>query len=260
MGILSFKDNKSELDSMRSVFNATERGALTARPVFNSYGDVVDFRYGLANRAALDLLDLKREEISGKTISEIFQDKAEECIQRYSRVWQTGEKFVGEVMFDIRGIKHWFEVRIVHASQELVIFFKDVTLAKQTSLDREQFERLRDTLLNNSTASMWVKNRLGKYTFVNQGFKDLMGKNLWEIIGKSDEEFFDSKLTAEFQETDRQVLQTRQPLTVVQHIPVEGSHKIFVTQKFPVYDESGSVTGVAGISSCAMIPAQSSPS
>ncbi len=97
---------------------------------------------------------------------------------------------------------------------------------------------------------IFTKDLAGKYTYVNQAVLQLFGKNLSEVIGQSDEIFFDLKLSVQLQENDQKVmaLGIKVESEESNYIKDLGETRIYRSVKKPLFDNNGIVTGMCGIS------------
>lgn len=87
-----------------------------------------------------------------------------------------------------------------------------------------------------------------RFTFANKHFCEILGKSLQEILGKTDFDFFPAELAQKYRRDDQKVINTLEPIDVVEaHTTAEGE-KIFVhTLKTPIFDSAGKVIGIQGI-------------
>jgi PAS domain S-box-containing protein len=107
---------------------------------------------------------------------------------------------------------------------------------------------LQRTILDNIPYLVWFKDNEGRYMHVNQAFTNSYHIKQEEIIGKSDFDFCSYDKAIEFRNTDEEVKRSkkRQFFEQVENL-VDGA-TYFETFKTPIFDEHGSVDGIAGIS------------
>ena len=105
------------------------------------------------------------------------------------------------------------------------------------------------TVLNNTDAYIFTKDTQGRYTFVNQKVCDLFGKSYDEIVGKTDHHFFDLDKSNDLLKVDKKVLKGKRiETTETNIIKKTGEVKIYKSNKVPLFDEDGKVSGLCGIS------------
>ncbi|SMC25880.1 PAS domain S-box-containing protein/diguanylate cyclase (GGDEF) domain-containing protein [Andreprevotia lacus DSM 23236] len=106
------------------------------------------------------------------------------------------------------------------------------------------------TILENVGAYIYTKDLDGRYTYVNSLVCQLFGRTLAEIVGQTDEAFFDLHLSDELRRNDRFVLESGQTITREEHNVVRetGDTRIYWTVKTPVRNAQGVIVGMCGIS------------
>ena len=112
------------------------------------------------------------------------------------------------------------------------------------------FNSISNQILNSIDSFIYTKDLTGKYTYANQAVLSLFGKKLAEVIGQSDDVFFDLAQSKQLKKNDNKVM--------TQAIKVENEEsnyikkinetRIFRVIKQPLFDESGRVNGMCGIS------------
>lgn len=105
-------------------------------------------------------------------------------------------------------------------------------------------------ILENVDAYIYLKDIHGKYMFANRPVRELFGVSMDEIVGKSDESFFDSKTVEQLQENDRQVLVEGKKLRAeeINRNIKDGKVSTYLTVKLPLYDRFGDIYALCGIS------------
>ncbi len=119
--------------------------------------------------------------------------------------------------------------------------------ARVTMSLRESEERLQ-AILDNTSAVVYMKDTSGRYLLVNRRFEQLFHKSLPEIVGKTDQELFPAANAAAFQEHDRRVLATGQPLEVEEAVPQEGGEHTYISNKFALLGREGRPYAMGGVS------------
>ena len=104
------------------------------------------------------------------------------------------------------------------------------------------------SILDNSTAIIYVKDTSGRYLRVNRQFEQTIGLDRSLILGKTDHELFPKEVADRFRANDLEVMQAARPLECEESdLYHDGLHH-FLSIKFPLYDRSGVVYAAAGIS------------
>ncbi len=112
-----------------------------------------------------------------------------------------------------------------------------------------QVKLLQDTL-NHVGAYIFTKDLQGRYTFANKLVCELFGSRLDDVIGFTDEKFFDLKRASQLRINDQRVLLQGEYIEAeeVNVIAATGETRIYWTVKTPLRDAEGNITGMCGIS------------
>jgi|GEM_PF-257687 len=125
---------------------------------------------------------------------------------------------------------------------------EDITAAKQGAAALETQRRFLSDLVENSLMQIFVKDREGRYLLVNRAFESLSSCQREEALGRTDVELFGSQDGDRFRQADLAVMAsgTSQSLEE-ERTDEQGRKRTFISTKFPVRNETGEVTGTAGI-------------
>jgi PAS domain S-box-containing protein len=125
---------------LRSALEALDEPFFWMSAVRDPTGCVVDFTYEYCNRAALELLGRRREEVVGRRLLELFPSHLTNGLfDAYARVTETGEPLRYEFAFDEGGVAGEFEVVVSRVGDGYVLAGHDIGERKR--LERAQ-ERL----------------------------------------------------------------------------------------------------------------------
>ncbi|MAL93780.1 MAG: diguanylate cyclase [Haliea sp.] len=114
---------------------------------------------------------------------------------------------------------------------------------------RESEARL-STILENVGACIYLKDTGGRYLYANQQVKDLWGVGSGDVVGQTDEAFFDAATVKRLRENDRRVLEDGETLELEEVDTVKGEEgpRVFWSVKLPMRREDGSIYALCGIS------------
>jgi PAS domain S-box-containing protein len=96
--------------------------------------------------------------------------------------------------------------------------------------------------------AIFVKDTEGRYVLINPAGARYMDRPAMAILGRHDHDFFSPEDARHIDETDAQVLRTRQPCTYETRRRIGNRDLVFSTTKFPYLSRQGKVLGVIGIS------------
>lgn len=103
-------------------------------------------------------------------------------------------------------------------------------------------------LIDGTSDVIYLKDRLGRYVFVNAACARLLRMTAESAIGKNDIELFGTDEARLMYEMDQAVLRTCQPQTFEESLSRTEGTRIFHTTKTPYYGPTGDVIGVIGVS------------
>ena len=112
---------------------------------------------------------------------------------------------------------------------------------------RDSEERLQQ-ILNNTSAVVYVRDREERFLLVNRPFERLLGVTQDGIIGKRLEQVFVPETATEFRANDKQVIEKNSALEFEEYVDLEDGKHTYISIKFPLYDSSGDIYAVCGIS------------
>ena len=106
------------------------------------------------------------------------------------------------------------------------------------------------TILNHVGAYVFTKDLEGRYTFANKMCCGLFGRPLEQILGCTDEDFFDLTISNQIRINDRLVMDEGKTVEAEETniIAQTGKARIYWTVKIPLIGNSGQITGMCGIS------------
>lgn len=101
-------------------------------------------------------------------------------------------------------------------------------------------------IMDNTLAIIYVKDLQGRFLLVNKRFEELSTHG--PVIGKSDVDLFPAEVVAQIQANDQKVRDTRKPFEFEEIVPQSDGLHTYVAVKFPIFDQTGQVTAIGGIS------------
>jgi len=114
----------------------------------------------------------------------------------------------------------------------------------------KESERKLSVILESVEAYIYLKDTQGRYLFANRPMRELFGVSIEEIVGQSDENFFDAATIARIRINDRQVLDEGKTLkTEETNVSLKDGHtSTFLSVKLPLRNEAGAIYALCGIS------------
>ncbi len=134
--------------------------------------------------------------------------------------------------------------RLEHALQDM----RQRHLADLKAL--RQSQHLLNAILDNTTATIFVKDTSGRFILVNRRFETLHSRPRSELLGKTSFDLLPSDIAQRIADEDRAILAGGEPIEYEDLIPdSQGEVRAFLTIKFSLTDASGAITGLCGIGS-----------
>jgi PAS domain S-box-containing protein len=103
-------------------------------------------------------------------------------------------------------------------------------------------------LIDHSPAAVYVKDLAGRYLTVNSRFVFAYGAPRAQILGRKDSELMPAEQAGPLMENDQRVLTSGTTIQFEESLVVHGEKRTFVSAKFPLRSEDGSIYAVCGIS------------
>jgi len=107
---------------------------------------------------------------------------------------------------------------------------------------------LLETALDKISSLISLKDIQGRYLFINRAFERQLQTNKAEFVGKNDHELFPAETAKQFQAHDIKVLEAEAAFEFEEQLPLDEGLHTYLTVKFPVYDDTGNLHAVGGIS------------
>ena len=148
----------------------------------------------------------------------------------------------------------WHAAPVTHdGADAAVVTFRDISAGQATPLappiehdasDRQAWLRLVD----DTPALVHVTDPNGRVVLANAAFAALVQRERSELIGKSFEELFGEIVGGELSANDGRVLESRRPMTFVEHMPRDGQDRCWASAKAPLRTSDETTYGVVAVS------------
>ncbi|WP_461206615.1 PAS domain S-box protein [Clostridium sp. DL1XJH146] len=214
-----------------------------------------DGKFITVNEQWCNILGYKKEEVIGKRFSDFLSPNYQEKFKvrfplfkskgyihsEFEMYHKNGERIF--IAFDGKiGVDESDNFKQTHC------ILKDITTEKRLENELAQNRDLLNSLLDNTTDAIYIKDIEGKYLLINKAGEKLMGKSSTEIIGKDDASIITFKEEKAIVETDRQVLESYSTITFEEQITNKKGELItFLSTKGPVFNTNNELIGLFGI-------------
>lgn len=136
-----------------------------------------------------------------------------------------------------------------------VISYTDVTERVRSDAAMQDTERLFQSIVEHSPASVHLKDTDGRFLLVNKAFEDRYGLRSGDVIGKRSHDLYPEQLSKEFISQDQEVLDTGQVSErEVSARFADGKIHPIHNIKFPVFGDDGKIKGIGTIATDLSVP------
>lgn len=97
-------------------------------------------------------------------------------------------------------------------------------------------------------SDIWVKDKLGRYIYVNSIFESHTGHTLIEVRGKDDFKIFPKKVATEFTSSDQIAIKSRKKINYIFESKDENLLRWTSVSKIPLYNSNNTYIGILGYS------------
>ncbi|WP_237332756.1 EAL domain-containing protein [Zobellella iuensis] len=146
----------------------------------------------------------------------------------------------------------WWSLGLLLSALLLAIGFNLLLRRKVTerTLSLQASETRLNTILDSVEACIYIKDDQLRYQYANRRVCELFGVTPAQILGQTDDRFFDTETCALLQQNDRRVLQQGERVAgeEVNGLSRNGERRTFLSVKLPLRHPDGRIHGLCGIS------------
>src|SRR5205085_8327788 len=125
---------------------------------------------------------------------------------------------------------------------------REVTSEMMAERKLRAAQRLTQSVIEGAGSLVYAKDLQGRYILSNQAWRSMHRLGAEEAKGVTDDQLFGAEAATQLRANDLRVLQTGEPLTLLERAIVRGQLTVFRSSKFPLYDDSGQVYAICGVS------------
>ncbi len=127
-------------------------------------------------------------------------------------------------------------------------FNTDITERKKATEVQEKTLSLLNSITENSTDAIYIKDTQGRYLLFNKESARITGKTPEEVLGKDDYSVFPPDDAKALIERDKRVMESGEVKTYEEVVTTIQGPTTYLANKGPLYDIEGKVSGMFGIS------------
>lgn len=129
----------------------------------------------------------------------------------------------------------------------LVRLNRDIILRKRVEQQLKENQTWLESILDNTTSLMYIKDTEGRYIMINRRFEEILNVTETQAIGHTDMDIATPEDANHYKFLDDQVIRTGKSLEIEEVIPVAGGNVHLLSIKFPLRDPGGRLIGIGGI-------------
>ncbi len=220
-------------------------------------------RFTFVNNKALQLTGYDRDELIGMSFTHIVDEKD---IEKVLASYQTQlHNDIEETYIEFSILTKNGETKYIEQSAVIIkenntpvgfhCVVKDITQKREMENVVKKYEdklvknqALLQSILDNATSLIFVKDLQGKYILVNKQFKEYLNVSE-EIIGKTDFDFTDAQQAQRFKFTDDEVIRSGKSVELEETLETANGKQNILILKFPLLDAENKIYGISGIAS-----------
>ncbi|MCK6506479.1 PAS domain-containing protein [Myxococcota bacterium] len=163
---------------------------------------------------------------------------------QHQRVFRWTLALVGSVITGAAGMLYLSGSQAVRAEQARGRAERD--RAGSEARERETARLLR-ALAEGVSEAVFVKDRDGRYLFLNRFALHFVGRTAEEVVGRTDDLLFGPQQGAALRELDARVMDGGGELSQEVELSSKGGTRTYLTTRAPFFDDDGRVAGTVGI-------------
>jgi PAS domain S-box-containing protein len=123
---------------------------------------------------------------------------------------------------------------------------RDITERKQATEKLEARDAYLTAIIENQPGLIWLKDVKGRFLAMNHAFAVSCGREIQDVLGKTDLDIWPRKMAEEYIADDGKVMQAGRPIVVEELIKDKNEPKWFETFKTAIRDSHGNIIGSTG--------------
>ncbi|TAJ98502.1 MAG: PAS domain S-box protein [Candidatus Manganitrophaceae bacterium] len=244
------KRTQEALRRSEERFRQVSESGIVCLAFFDLSGRITD-----ANDAFLKMIDFTREDLlQGKIRWDQLTPpdwikRTQQAIQEL-KAWGRCTPYEKEY-FRKDGTRFWglFGGAMLESGAEGVAFVVDITERKQAEASLRNNREQLQTILDNTTAVIYLMSLDNRFMMINQQFERLFNLKRAEVDGKSIDDLFPKEVADAFRANNKIVLEAEHALEFEEEAPLADGVHVYLSIKVPLFDQTGKPYAICGISS-----------
>jgi PAS domain S-box-containing protein len=241
---------RQQEEFLKSIYEGTEQAIFVVDVAAEG-----ELRYASFNPVSERFAGVTDAQIQGKTPEEAFGEVFGSTLrQNYERCLQAGTSIAYEEQLEFETHFIWSLTTLVPLRDEQDRIYRiigtatDISDRKQIEEDLRASEQRLQSMLDNSTAVIYMKDTQGRYMTINQRYEALFHLDRNDVKGKTDRDIFPKEIADAFQANDREAIAAGVALEKEEIAPQDDGLHTYLTIKFPLFNTEGEIYAVCGMS------------
>ena len=219
------------------LFDPMNRIMKASKSVFDAYGVNEDFLYGKTPYEA----GFTKQRMHG-------------VIDKIRKMFESGVSQGGEVVMDTIDGPRTFSYTVAPLRDANGYIYGGLSVSRDITERIDAENQLKESqqrlqgVLDNTPASIYLKDKDGAYIFVNRLFENRYRRNIIDLVGKTDFDIFPQHIASNYRKNDIDVMNSGRTVEFEEAAVIDGEPRVNLSIKFPVYDAENKVSGICGIS------------
>lgn len=182
---------KSE-ERYRMLFTNMTDGFCLLEVIYDRNSKPYDYRYLEVNPAFELSLGVKREQILGKTMLEIFSNVNPIAMEKYREVALSGKPTHFEIRSEIA--QKYLDIYVFSPEKwKLALILRDITERTQMEKELQESEEKYRNIVETASEGIWIGDPEARTTYVNKRMAEMLGYAQDEIVGRLAWDFVDEE-------------------------------------------------------------------
>ncbi len=174
----------------RMLFTNMTDGFGLLEIIYNTDGKPCDYRYLEVNPAFELSLGVKREQILGRTMLDVFPNVSPIAIAKYEDVALSGKSIHFEIFSQIT--HKYLDIYAFNPEKgKLALILRDITERKLIEKELQESERKYRNIIETASEGIWIGDSESRTTYVNKRIAEVSGYTQDEMIGRYPWDFTD---------------------------------------------------------------------
>ncbi|MBN2825166.1 MAG: PAS domain S-box protein, partial [Campylobacterales bacterium] len=184
------EQERAKHQQLANILDASLDGIMAFESVYDEQGELVDFRWTVANTKACEMVGIAQENLLGKRLSEIMRGNFEpleslegnSLFEHYKAVATTGKPVNLEFYYEHNGLQEWFHNKAVKHEDGFVVTFESITQAKNAQEQLKESEFLWKMAIEANGDGLWDWNLANDEIYYSPRYKSMLGYEDDELL------------------------------------------------------------------------------